>query len=96
MLHSLDEAIDHVKATTGGDIYIIGGAELYNTAFQLPACTSVYWTRVRPVDAQKVVQCDTFVDGDAFQTHFDLDETLQEETIEKEWAFTIAKYKRKS
>ena len=53
---SLEQALNHLKNDTlTGDIFIIGGGELYKEAIKHPLCKTIYKTSI-----QTHVDCDTF------------------------------------
>lgn len=57
---SLNEALTNLPDLPNlGKIFVIGGARLYNEAFNHPACETIYLTRI---SSSEPITCDTFVD----------------------------------
>jgi dihydrofolate reductase/thymidylate synthase len=57
---TLDQALDIVKHKESGpmveSVYVIGGSQVIQEAYEHPCCQSVYWTKV-----MKHYECDVFV-----------------------------------
>lgn len=89
---SMKEALA-IGESAGQEVFLIGGAELYNMGFAHPLCERIYWTRVRRCNDESI-PCDVFVDALPDNTYTLVSQ--QAWSAEGEWEYRFETYIRYS
>lgn len=78
IFNSLQKSIDNIKFLHDiENIYVTGGAQIYNESIMLGVCDKIYWTCIN-----KSFECDTFIDITKFNNFYKLTDNEIEEELD--------------